>query len=163
MLLMNASFNEWHGGDTFGPRYLMPAMPFFALPLVRSFVRWPCVTATLALLSIAIMLTATAVDPQVPQRYSRPMRDYVLPLLIDRTIPESTAIGPVSANIQGVHDPARIRRPESLPSEAAWHAFNIGEFLFPQSRWSLAPLVLALLLGVGVTLRMAHRATISIP
>ena len=34
-LLMNVSFNGWHGGSSFGPRYLIPAIPFLALALVN--------------------------------------------------------------------------------------------------------------------------------
>lgn len=156
ILLMNASFNAWHGGDNFGPRYLMPAMPFFALPLTLSFVRWPRVTLALAAVSCTIMLVATAVDPQVPERYARPMRDYVLPLLAGRSVPDSTALGPVSANIQGVHDPARIRRADALPPQAVWNSFNLGEFVLKRSLWSLAPLILVLVAGVTFSLRHAR-------
>jgi uncharacterized membrane protein len=32
-LSMNAAFNKWHYGWTFGPRYLLLALPFICLPL----------------------------------------------------------------------------------------------------------------------------------
>jgi hypothetical protein len=42
--------------------------------------------------------------------------------------------------------------------QARWNSFNVGEFWFPQSRWSLAPLLgLVGLLGAGLA-REAARA-----
>jgi hypothetical protein len=35
--LVNASFNGYHGGFAAGPRYLVPGLPFLALPLVVAF------------------------------------------------------------------------------------------------------------------------------
>jgi hypothetical protein len=37
--LVNASFNGYHGGFAAGPRYLVPGLPFLALPLVVAFTR----------------------------------------------------------------------------------------------------------------------------
>ena len=65
-LAMNASFNAWHGGFAFGPRYLVPAIPFVAFGLVPAFHRWPRVTAAAAAASIAVCLAATAIDPMPP-------------------------------------------------------------------------------------------------
>jgi len=33
-LLFNSSFNAWHAGCTSGPRYLVPMLPFLAVPLI---------------------------------------------------------------------------------------------------------------------------------
>ena len=38
--LVNISFNGYHGGFSAGPRYLVPGLPFLALPLVVAFARW---------------------------------------------------------------------------------------------------------------------------
>jgi hypothetical protein len=35
-LVMNAALRNWHGGAGFGPRYLIPAVPFLALPLAAA-------------------------------------------------------------------------------------------------------------------------------
>lgn len=38
--LFNASSSMWWGGFAVGPRYLLPMLPFFALPLVLLFLKW---------------------------------------------------------------------------------------------------------------------------
>ena len=65
-LLFIMTFNGWHGGWAVGPRYLAPALPFLALPLVAGFTRFFKTTCALALLSVAIAVLVTAVDPQAP-------------------------------------------------------------------------------------------------
>ncbi len=67
--LVNLFFNGFHGGFSAGPRYLVPGIPFLALPLVVAFgsvaaIRWS--TALLAALSIAFNLLLTATDAQNP-------------------------------------------------------------------------------------------------
>ncbi len=64
--LVNASFNGYHAGFSAGPRYLVPGLPFLALPLVAAFARVPGITSALAALSIAINLLLTATDAQNP-------------------------------------------------------------------------------------------------
>ncbi|HSN91928.1 MAG TPA: hypothetical protein VLS93_11925, partial [Anaeromyxobacteraceae bacterium] len=39
-LLFVTTFNGWHGGWAVGPRYLVPALPFLALPAVAAFERF---------------------------------------------------------------------------------------------------------------------------
>ena len=53
---MNAASYLWHGGSTFGPRLLIPALPFFVVPLAMlpGALLWP--QATLGLVSAANML-----------------------------------------------------------------------------------------------------------
>ncbi len=65
-LLFISMFNGWHGGWTVGPRYLAPALPFLALPVVYGFMRFFKTTCALAVLSVIINLFITAVDPQAP-------------------------------------------------------------------------------------------------
>jgi hypothetical protein len=65
-LLFNVSFNGWEGGWGVGPRYLIPAVPFLALPLVLAFDRRPLITLVLAVVSAFTMLTFTVVDPHSP-------------------------------------------------------------------------------------------------
>jgi hypothetical protein len=65
-LLFLLTFNGWHGGWAIGPRYLAPALPFLALPLVAGFARFFKAACALALLSVAITFLVTAVDPQAP-------------------------------------------------------------------------------------------------
>jgi hypothetical protein len=49
--------------------------------------------------------------------------------------------GPVSANVLGPWDGTYFQRFPAHSMPADWAAFNVGEFLFPQSRWSVAPLL----------------------
>jgi hypothetical protein len=64
--LVNASFNGYHAGFSAGPRYLVPGLPFLALPLVVAFARFRWFTGALALISIGIHLLLTATDGQNP-------------------------------------------------------------------------------------------------
>lgn len=147
-IAMNAAFNAWHGGFAYGPRYLVPAIPFVALGLVPAFSRWRRTSAAAAALSIALCLAATAIDPMPPQDVEHPWRDFLVPLARGERLerPEGNYQGPVSANLVGM----------GAPHEDRWNAFNLGEIVFPESGWSLAPLLL--LQGVGwVVLFRAER------
>ena len=64
--LINASFNGYHAGFSAGPRYLIPGIPFLALPLVVAFAQAPRITSALAVLSVVINLLLTATDAQNP-------------------------------------------------------------------------------------------------
>jgi hypothetical protein len=64
--VFNCSFNGWHGGWATGPRYLLPAFPFLALPMVRVLERpRPWAIAVIAV-SCALNLLAITVDPEAP-------------------------------------------------------------------------------------------------
>jgi len=54
------------GGWGPGPRYLIPMLPFLAVPLALAWRRWPLTTGALAVVSAGIMLAATATDPLLP-------------------------------------------------------------------------------------------------
>lgn len=92
-LLFNVCFNGWHGGWGIGPRYLVPGLPFLAIPMVWGFRRVPRTTRTLALLSIVMIGLMTAVDAQPPVGTSgiakvsgrarllrEPLTEYALPI-----------------------------------------------------------------------------------
>jgi hypothetical protein len=66
MLLYNASYYLPFGGYTPGPRFLIPLLPFLALPLVCSLRAWPRVTLAAALVSSFWMVCATAAQPLLP-------------------------------------------------------------------------------------------------
>ena len=156
-VLMNAAFRQWHAGSTFGPRYLVPALPFLALPLAPAIQKVPRLALALGLVSFAMMLTATAVDPQVPFDVAHPWGDYLLPLAAGRTVtfPLYSVEGPVSANPQAVFEgyPYEISRAGS--DVAAWNSFNLGETLLPRSRLSLVPLLILIVLGLAWVRRRA--------
>jgi len=154
-LLMNAAFNNWHAGWTFGPRYLIPALPFICLPLTLVFARLPRFSCVLATVSVALMMVITAVDPQVPNSTDRPIVDHVLPLLTGERFEINGVLieGPVSANPIGAYEswdrPARAIGSQ----QRKWHSFNLGEFIWPNSRWSLMPIIVFL---VGCISRIAR-------
>ncbi len=62
-LVYDAGYYLPFGGDGPGPRYLIPMLPFLALPLAVAFRRWPVATGALAALSALTMLGATATEP----------------------------------------------------------------------------------------------------
>ena len=143
-LLMVASFNGWEGGSSFGPRHILPAIPFLVLPLAFVRMRWLLAPAVL---SVAVNLLATAIDASPPGGIQRPLRDFYL------------TKEAVSINQQSVDEllPNHLYQPGSKESE--WASFNLGEFaLGAGNRWSVLPIALWMLLGGaflarGVSLR----------
>ena len=49
-----------------GPRAVVPALPFLALPLAAAWARWPRVAAAAAVVGVATMVLATYSDPLLP-------------------------------------------------------------------------------------------------
>ena len=60
--------------------------------------------------------------------------------------------GPVSANVLGPWDGTFFQKFHAHTGPAQWAAFNAGEFFWPASRWSIAPL-LALWIAGAIGLR----------
>jgi len=142
-LLTNSSFNGWHGGSTFAPRYLIPALPFVALPLAPLFARFPKGVASVAALSASLMLLATAVGPLVPKSVPAPFGSYLLPLAAGRSVQVglSRIEGPVSVSRAGVYEGSAERVLGPGSPESHWNAFNLGELCGLQGAWSLLPLL----------------------
>jgi hypothetical protein len=65
-VLYDAGFWGQFGGWGPGPRYLIPMLPFLAVPLALSWRRWPLTTGALAVVSAGIMVAATATNPLLP-------------------------------------------------------------------------------------------------
>src|SRR5436305_7238841 len=64
-LLYNSGYWLPFGGGTPGPRFLMPIVPFLALPLALAYRRYPLTTFALALPSALFMLSATLTFPMI--------------------------------------------------------------------------------------------------
>jgi hypothetical protein len=64
-LVYNAGYYQPFGGDSAGPRFLIPILPFLCLPLALAFRRLPATTGALAAISVAMMLTATVTQPML--------------------------------------------------------------------------------------------------
>jgi hypothetical protein len=65
----DTGFVEPFGGWGPGPRYLMPMLPFLAVPLALAFRRLPVTTVALAVVSLGWMVAATATEPLLPNNY----------------------------------------------------------------------------------------------
>jgi hypothetical protein len=73
-VLYDAGFWGPFGGWGPGPRYLIPMLPFLAVPLALAWRRWPLTTGALAVVSAGIMVAATATDPLLPDDPADPGR-----------------------------------------------------------------------------------------
>ena len=171
VLAFNMTFKAWHGGWAAGPRYLIPAIPFLALPIALVRPRHTWIRPALLAVSIAGMSLVTAVDAQVPwvERINppasppwtmSPVWSVDLPQFLEarpgaygRSAWPPSIVSwyrePVSANPGGIFEakPARFF-PLDAP-QTRWNAFNAGEALLPGRRESLIPwLVIAAALGL---------------
>ena len=132
-LAVNASFNGWEGGFAFGPRYLLPAIPLLAIPMLffgLRQLRCRFLFVILAVISIAIQFVATAVDPTPDGKFHHPLREHILPAF---------ARGEMSLNDQSMDDLIPIGR-------SPWASFNLGELVLP-SRYSWIPIALWMIGG----------------
>jgi 4-amino-4-deoxy-L-arabinose transferase-like glycosyltransferase len=93
--LYNSSSAMWAGGDTVGPRYLTPMVPFMALPIAFAFNRWLKSRAGMLIIALLIVLSMFNVWVQTiggqafPPYYTEggsavrnPLIDYSLPLVL---------------------------------------------------------------------------------
>lgn len=83
-LLFNMSFGPWDGGDSLGPRYLVPMLSFLALPMVfgLSGAALPPLLLLTSIGSIGGMLAGAAFSPIVPSSYVNVPFDYLYPGLL---------------------------------------------------------------------------------
>jgi len=220
--LVNCSFFGWHAGFACGPRYLIPATAFLALPCVYGFMKLPRISGALLAVSIGINFLFAATDAESPagvgalamannrQMYLySPLTEYALPLFLqgrawpilnllikdrladerdqltaegmkpeaqkpileklDADLRQSIAAGsddpldlgsyagPVSVNPTGVCEGGYYSLFDAGSPQARWNSFNVGEFWFPESRWSVVPLLaLVGLMGAGLAWEAAR-------
>jgi hypothetical protein len=222
--LANVCFNGYHAGFSAGPRYLVPGMPFIALPLVVGFMRWRKTTTALLGISVFQHILLTATDAQnslavgghariddahrkddffcsIVYEYAWPLfvQGQVKPLLnqmmdislenkekelkkegvegaerqrqlevyrqeLERSVKAgetkplllASIRGPVSVNPVAVFDGLLGFGVFPINSDQGRKAsMNAGEFLFPNSRWSVAPLLVVAIGGFVLIGRMA--------
>jgi len=82
-LLLNASFNGWHGGAAYGPRYLLPVIPLLGIAMMLVADRFRLLWILGGVLSIALNLAVTAVDPMPLDGVEHPVTQHILPKLRD--------------------------------------------------------------------------------
>jgi len=79
-LTINAGFYGWHGGWCFGPRYLVPMLPFLALPMV--FASWGKKTFLLLLCLSVFQIGISVVGfPHTPEVIKNPIVELILPCM----------------------------------------------------------------------------------
>lgn len=143
-----SAFNQWPGGSAFGPRYLLPAVPFFGMAMMYLRGRLlGTVALVLGIFSCAVHLLATAVDPTPNDAIRDPLRDYLLPHFL---------AGATSINEQSIAERFPHARYPRGSHESAWASFNLGELLTgPSNTASLLPLVIWILGGGALLARRA--------
>lgn len=85
-LFFNASYFQWDGGYSLGPRHLIPALPFLALLAAAGVAQAPRVGAALVSLSVAIIWLFTSVDPFPGPEYTNPLFDMVIPRALSGSV-----------------------------------------------------------------------------
>jgi len=145
-----AAFNGWHGGAAFGPRYLLPIIPLLGIPMmfVAHRARWLWLAA--AIVSVAINLAATAVDPMTLDGLMHPLTGYIAPtLMTHRVPPETRAI---------LFPDCKTARCTPQKVSLTPDSNNFGERIFGVGRaTSLLPVVLWIVGGSWAMLALAAR------
>jgi len=157
-VVANISFNGWHGGWSFGARYLLPVVPLLAVPMAFAISVWRPVWILLAAISIATNFMAAAVDPMPAGHIRWPLRDYYVPVLIHGRCPDAahTPCGHVAVNPQAANEIGPYMPYDPRSRESRWASFNLGEFLFHQGRAvSLLPIVCWMTVGAALLFRRA--------
>lgn len=152
-VLLNASYEYWEGGWSYGPRHLSPAIPFLAIGLGELWTTasraMRVLLGTLSAWAVALALVATATMAQPPAQYDRPLTDLLIPAFRDGDLslnPQRFTDGGVNSGALRLHaDP-----------KAAW---NLGMILGLDGLPSLVPLFAVWLsLVFSVSARARSRA-----
>ena len=162
-LLVTASFNAWHGGHAFGPRYVLSMIPLLAIPLMFAPLR---AIVPLAIVSAAMQLLATAVNP-MPPNVERPVREFLWPAFMTGKVPlqmahqigyPDAAIGKVAVNPQSIDEYCASCRYPVRSREGIWASFNLGELILgPSQRVTIIPIALWMISGSLLLIRLARR------
>ena len=120
---MNAGYSYWNGGDSTGPRHLVPALPFIALPLARLWDAAPrplrSLFVLLLIISVITSLACVAVDMWISPTIARPLQDSVLPRFFSGDLPRT-----LTARLFGWHGALAL-----LPLATAWSIIALPPLL----------------------------------
>jgi len=147
-----ASFNQWHGGWAFGPRYVLPVVPLFGIPMMYAMPalsrRMRMLFIVAAVVSIGVNFLATAVDPMPTSAIDNPLTEYLVPAFFTGEIPAETRDSVPWFNDTHV-------KPVAIPRDST----NLGELAFSEgSRLSILPIALWMLGGtIVLTLAASKR------
>jgi hypothetical protein len=149
-LYSNASFNGWHGGGSFGPRYLLTAIPFLGIPLLYLRGRIVIgVTILLGMLSFAMQFIATTVDCMPHGGDYSPVTGYLIPHFF---------AGESSRNEESMDELITHSFHPRGTYEATFASFNLGEFVFGGGNaMSVLPIFAWIVLGSLLLCRLGSR------
>ncbi len=126
--------------------YLYSPLTEYALPLFIQGRAWPILNLLIAekLSEQRDEMTAAGMKPE----QQKPMLDKLEADMRQSIIEGSeepfdlgSYVGPVSVNPTGMCEGGYYSLFEAGSSQARWNSFNVGEFWFPESRWSVVPLL----------------------
>jgi hypothetical protein len=134
-LLLNSSYYYWEGGWSYGPRHMVPALPFLALALAPLWIaagrpgRFGL--AVICACGIGITLIGVSTTPQPPSTYDHPFRQLWWPAFLD---------GDLSLNHASFE--MATWNPQLVRNHPEVHqAWNLGELMGLRGRTSLVPLL----------------------
>lgn len=168
LIVANASFNGWHTGSSYGPRYLIPLIPLIMVFAAREWdaLRW--LRRAAVAWSVFVAWLATAVNPMVSMQVPNPVTDYLFPVFFEGRLgarlmqlpPDSwkTMTGHVSVNEQSMLEAVAYMIVPRGSNDAAWVAFNLGELVAPGSPVSVYLLAFVAAIATALLLRYAHDA-----
>jgi hypothetical protein len=148
-ILVIASFNGWHGGFAFGPRYLVPIVPLLGIAMMAARLRRLGIVVAIAaaFASFGLNFIATATDPMPSSQLPHPVSRYLVPAFFTGHIGERTRRDIGYFETQSVANVALARE-----------SGNLGEFIFGRQKLaSIGPIVLWLAGGFAILLRMSLR------
>jgi len=148
-VLVIASFNGWHGGFAFGPRYLVPIVPLLGIAMMAVRLRrlWIVIAIVAAIVSFGLNFIATATDPMPSSQLPHPVSRYLVPAFFTGHIGEQTRRDIGYFESQSVAKVALARE-----------SGNLGEFIFGKGKLaSVVPILLWLVAGFAILLRMSLR------
>ncbi|MBI3974515.1 MAG: DUF2029 domain-containing protein [Chloroflexi bacterium] len=79
LLLVNSGYAFWNGGASWGPRHLVPSLPFLTFLALPAAARWPKTAWPLIGVSVFITIAAVATGPLPGPDVAVPIRDALLP------------------------------------------------------------------------------------
>ncbi len=72
-ILLNSAYYLWWGGGVYGPRFLIPAIPFIALPVIFAIRYSPMAFKLLAITAIVFTAVVVVTTPLIPEPAKNPI------------------------------------------------------------------------------------------
>lgn len=79
----NSSYWAWYGGWAFGPRLLVPMVPFLVLGAYYYLPRLRYLFYTLGAMSVLMHVMVLLTDPQIPESYDAPFAQFTIPRFLE--------------------------------------------------------------------------------